>query len=221
MHWGGAIHPKRGLSLGFELQSAAYYEGEEDSFPFDDGDDSDTGYWQAKSAWANYHACRIGTSLTSDKPGILVSDGTAPFAFDAQSYDFRADPMPVNADEISESGAFSIYLLGHDTVANHQIGLRRTDEPGHYVLEWTGQIALTYSGAQDFQYHFTAKAKGLRFDAISLWYFDPQIAKEYLDIEMDPEMSPTKYIAPYVCDPERFDFEKRNGTLYAVRRYDK
>ena len=221
LNWSGAIHPERGLSLGFELQSASYYEGEEDRFPFDDEEDVDGSYWRAKSAWANYHACRIGTSTTSDSPGILVSDGTTPFAFDAETYDFRADPMPVSANEVFESGAFGIYLLGHDAVADHRIDLRSTDAAGHYAMNWTGRIALAYSGDEEFKYDFTAKAEDLRFDAISLWYFDPQIAKEYLDLEVDPAVSPVDYIAPYVCDPEQFDFEKRNGTLYAVRKYDK
>lgn len=219
LRWVGAIHPERGLALGFELQTANYYEGEEDKFPFDDEDELDEDYWQAKAAWANYHACSIGSSLTSDKPGILVSDGTTPFAFDAESYTFLADPMPIDAEEVFESGAFSIYLLGHDAAANHRIDLRRTDNAGHYTLYWTGQIALAYSGSNDFQHAFTARGEGVRFDAISLRYFDPLVAKEYLNIDIDPKMSPTEYIAPYVCDPEQFEFETRNGTLYAVRRY--
>ena len=221
LQWGGAIHPERGLALSFELQSANYYEGEEDKFPFEGDDDVDADFWHAKSAWANYHSCKIGSSLTSSKPGMLVSDGTTPFVFDAAVYEFRADPMPVKADEIFETGAFSIYLLGHDAVADHQIDLRRTDGAGHYELNWAGQIALAYSGHDDFQYRFTAKAEGVRFDAISLWYFNPQIAKEYLDIDIDPDMTPAEYIAPYVHDPENFEFETRNGTLYAVRKYGK
>ena len=217
--WVGAIHPERGLSLGFELQSANYYEGEEDQFPFDNEYDAEVSDWQAKAAWANYHACTIGTSLTSDKPGILVSDGSTPFSFDAESYSFHVDPMPMQADDVFESGAFSIYLLGHDAVADHRIDLRRTDDAGHYELNWTGQIALAYSGGHEFRHRFSARANGLRFDAISLWYFDRDIAKEYLNIDVDPAMSPAEYIAPYVRDPERFEFETRNGTLYAVRKY--
>lgn len=140
--WSGAIHPERGLSLGFELQTAEYYEGEEDKFPFEDDGDMDASFWHAKSAWANYHACRLATSETSDRPGILVSDGSTPFAFDAEAYDLRADPMPFSADDVFETGAFNIYLLGHDAVADHRIGLKRTDEDGLYAMEWTGQIAL-------------------------------------------------------------------------------
>ena len=97
--------------------------------------------------------------------------------------------------------------------------LRRTDDAGHYQLQWTGRIALAYSGDNEFRYQFTAKAERVRFDAISLWYFDPHIAKEYLGIDIDPKASPAEYIAPYVQDSGQFIFEKRNGTLYAVRRY--
>ena len=217
--WSGAIHPERGLSLGFELQSACYYEGEEEHFPFDDEDGGDAGYWHAKSAWANFDACKVSASVTSEKPGILVSDGSAPFVFDAEAYEFQADPLPITTDEVFETGAFSIYLLGHDATADHLIELHRADGTNHYELNWTGQIALAYSGDEEFRYRFTARAEAVRFDAISLWYFDPKIAKEYLNIDVNPEMTPAEYIAPYVKDPEQFDFEIRNGTLFAVRRY--
>lgn len=213
LHWGAVIRPDRGLSLEFSLESADYYE--------EDKKDADAAHepedapedWRSRIAWNNYHSCSIGPSMTSDSPCIPVSDGTTPFAFDQPDYSFRADPMPIDVDAVFVSGAFSIYLLGHDAVADHAITLTRTDAAGHYDLLWTGKIALAYVGETAFRYGFEARASGVRFDAINLIYFDPDKKGK------DSAPNPRDVIARYVTDPDRFDFERRNGVLHAVRRY--
>lgn len=216
--WGGTLHPEMGLGLHFELQSADYYEGEEDGFPFTDVIVDDAEDWTQKAAWANYHACTIGPSATNSRPGILVSDGKTAFRFGERSYEFFADPLPVTLPDFFETNAFGIYLLGHDAVADHHIRLTEEQDSGSYSVDWTGRIALAYVGETDFRYHFRVQAQGVRFDAISLFYMRPDRAKDYFGVDLDPGLSPLDHLKPYVSDPERFVLEKRNGELFAVRR---
>lgn len=204
--WGAAIHPSHGLLLEFSLKSEDYYAA--------DGEMSDhigPSDWESKIAWCNYHACTLGPSQTSSRSGLLVP---SPFTLGLDRYEFTADPLPVDWDTFFDTNAFGIYLLGHDAVADHRIRLELRGDA--YVVDWTGRIALAYMGATDFRYSFEAHVEGVRFDSISMWYFKPEIALEYLGLEVDPALSPRDYLAPYVSDPDRFDFEERNGTLHAV-----
>jgi hypothetical protein len=109
-------------------------------------------------------------------------------------------------------------LLGHDAVADHRIHLHSRQPDGSYTLDWRGRIAQYYKGETDFLHEFVAQVERVTFDSIRLWYFDPTVAKEQLGIEMDPNMTPRDYIAPFVADPDRFRFERRNGILHAVRK---
>lgn len=212
LHWGAIIRPGEGLSLEFTLESVDYNEEGEGAAA-----DGETRDWMSPGVWNNYHACTIEPSVTSGGPCIAVSDGTSPFSFDLPSYVFRADPPPLDVEKIFESGAFSIYLLGHDAVADHNIALTRTNA-GQYDLHWTGRIALAYAGDSDFRYSFEARASGIRFDAINLQYFDPTATKKRHGV--DPNIDPSDCIARYVSDPDRFIFERRDGVLHAVRRYE-
>ena len=110
-------------------------------------------------------------------PGISVSDGTKPFDFTCDEYHFSADPLPVDWDNFFEEQAFGIYLLGHDAVADHKIHLHSRQPDGSYTLDWSGKIALYYTGKTDFEYDFIAHVEGVRFDAISLFYVNPTWAK--------------------------------------------
>jgi hypothetical protein len=215
--WGGTLHPLNGLGIHLSLKSAEYYEGEDDQFPFSNEDEEDN--WKAKSAWANYHACSIIPSMTSDSYGIPVSDGQSPFMFDLPAYDLSADPLPKSVSDVLEHGVFGIYLLGHDAVADHLISMTRQNGDGDYAVRWTGRIALAYFGGEEFDHEFHVEAEGVCFDAISMWHFKPEVAKEYLGLDLDPKKSPRDWLAPYVDDPDRFRFEDRHGTLHAVRLY--
>jgi hypothetical protein len=204
------------MAIAFELISEDYYEADGTHLVSEEDDDAEKSDWESKAAWNNYHRCWIGKSQTSSAAGIPVSDGTRAFAFDQEEYHFSADPLPVDWDDFFDQQAFGIYLLGHDAVADHKIHLHSRRSDGSYTLDWTGKIARTYMGETEFTHDFIARVDGVKFDAISLWYFDPAIAKEQLGIEMDPNMTPRDYIAPFVADPDQFRFEKRNGVLHAV-----
>jgi hypothetical protein len=220
--WDAALVGKRpAMALDFELVTAAY--DEEDT---SDRDGSGATDWESKIVWNNYGSCRISSSATSDYPGILVSDGKTPFVFDLDEYSFTADPLPIeDIGDHPTKAAFGIYMLGHDSVADHRIHLHSRRPDGSYTVNWTGRVAMTYTGQDDtFEHAFRAHVEGVRFDAISMFYYDPAFAKEHFGIDLDRTMVPRDIIAPFVSDPDNFRFESRDpgngeGVLHAVRRY--
>ena len=219
-----------GLMLEFVLTTAEYDEDDEDDQesendpPNQDGQsDSDQPDWTSKIVWNNYHCCTIGPSQSSQVPGIRVADGSTPFAFDLPEYRFAVDMLPIDWQNFHETSAFGIYLLGHDSVANHHIHLHSRQPDGSYTLDWTGKIALTYAGHENFAHDFSAHVTGVRFDSLMLFYFDAGRAKEYFDIELDPALSAWDYIAPFVVDPDNFMFETRvdglkRAVVFATRK---
>jgi hypothetical protein len=204
------------LTLAIELKTAEY--DEED--PTDrDGIGADN--WSSKISWNNYGSCWIGESGTSNTPGFVVSDGVTPFSFHEEEYRFTVDPLPIDWNAFVATQAFGTYLLGHDDVADHDIHLHSRQPNGTYTLDWTGRIALTYAGDDEFTYQFQAHVTGVRFREIRLWYFHKERAMEYLGIDLDPSVTPRDYIAPFVTDPDEFVFDERvdeagHGCVYAV-----
>lgn len=195
-------NPGPGLMLEFELVTADY--DEDDPSDRDGAGDSD---WTSKIVWNNYGSCRIGPSQSSQVQGIRVYSGSTPFVFDLPEYRFSVDPLPIDWNTFHETCGFSIYLLGHDAVASHDIHLHSRQPDGSYTLDWTGKIALTYSGGDEFKHAFKASVTGVRFDVLTLFYFDVGRAKEYYGIDLDPNQSARDYIAPFVSDPDNFTFE--------------
>jgi hypothetical protein len=205
-------NPGPGLMLELELMTADY--DEEDTSDRNGQGDSD---WTSKIVWNNYHSCTLGPSHSSQVQGIRVSDGITPFVFDLPEYRFNVDPLPLDKTTFHETAAFRTYLLGHDTVANHDIALHSRQPDGTYTLDWTGKIALTYSGDDEFKYDFRAHVTGVKFDEITLFYFDVARAKEHYGIDLDPKLSARDYLAPFVADPDNFTFETRvDGNKRAV-----
>ena len=210
-------NPGPGLMLEFELVTADY--DEDDPSDRDGQGDSD---WTSKIVWNNFHSCRIGPSQSSQVQGIRVSDGTTPFEFDLPEYRFAVDPLPIDWNHFHDTAAFGIYLLGHDAVAGHDIHLHSRQPDGSYTLDWSGSIALTYAGGDEFKHAFKASVSGVRFDALMLFYFDVGRAKEYYGIDLDPNLTARDYIAPFVADPDNFVFETRvdglgRAVVYATR----
>jgi hypothetical protein len=220
--WNAELVGKRpALALDFELVTADY--DEEDKSNRDAIGLTD---WASKIAWNNYGSGWVASSATSSFPGIMVSDGSTPFLFDQDEYVFTADPLPIDdIDDHPTKSAFGTYILGYDAVADHRIHLHSRQTDGSYTVDWTGRIALTYAGASDgFEHDFRARIEGVRFDAISMFYYDPVFAKEHFGIDLDPNVSPRDILAPFVSDPDNFTFESRDpgngkGVLHAVRRY--
>ncbi len=219
IHVGGDPSPTQRASPRFELASADYYEDDGTHIiPRDREDEELTkSDWQSKIAWNNFHACTIGPSMSSLAPGIVASDGRAPFDLDRPAHEFIADPLPVDMATFFETNAFGIYLLGHDAVADHHIAMNRSAD-GSYAVDWSGRIALAYAGEHDFKYSFNARVTGVHFDSISMFYFDGSNAKEFLGVDLDANVSLRDRLAPYVVDPDQFVLEMRHGIPHAVRR---
>lgn len=210
--WGATLHPAQGLFIHFDLVSAPYCDGDHVEEKADGTSD-----WHSKSVWANYHACHIAPSMTSDCWGILVSDGSVPFDLDLPNHQFHADLLPTSVDHVFEHGVFGIYLLGHDACADHRINLARMADTNCYSLNWSGRIALAYADQEDFRYTFTATAENVVFDAISLWYCDPVNVGKEIAGDFDLSGSPAQLLAPFVSEPDRFRFVMREGHLFAER----
>jgi hypothetical protein len=62
---------------------------------------------------------------------------------------------------------FHIHLLGHDSVAGHEVEFTRQDTGGHRIA-WTGRIALTYVGDEEFRYGFRADIQDVTLRHISV-----------------------------------------------------
>jgi hypothetical protein len=73
--------------------------------------------------------------------------------YDARPQRLTADPLPI--EDLDAPPAFHVYLLGHDSVADHDIVFTKQETGGH-TIDWTGRIALTYAGQEEFAYRFRA-----------------------------------------------------------------
>lgn len=169
--WNARLAPQEGIYFDFHLETADYSEGYEETKD-DDESESD---WKAKIVWENYHNCTMSSNKWHDG-GILV--GTASNKLDFEAFDefhLKADtlPLPDNFDN-DEDFAFFIYLLGHDSCANHEINILKNHQ-NTFDIEWTGKIALTYVGDEEFRHEFSAKIQNVEFGGIH--YYSEELSE--------------------------------------------
>lgn len=167
--WSGRLDEEGRLWFDLHLKSEGYYLSEGEDFEEeeeweDDGDYSSIGNWKATIVWDNYHSCILSSNYWSDEKGILLTDGEELFDFNQlDNRVFTLDPLPEAKDLEDEDTAFNIYLLGHDTCVNHTIGF--TAQENHlFHIQWTGIVALTYGGFNDFIHEFEVDAADASFD---------------------------------------------------------
>lgn len=197
---------RRRLAFGIELRTADYDE----EAPATSDDHPDATDWTSPGAWTNYGSCRLGPSDSSDTPGITVSDGSHSFAFGAESYEFIADPLPLDWDRFIASAAFGIYLQGHDAVAGHHIRVHSRQADGSYTVDWSGRIASAYIGSTSFDHTFTAHVTGVRLESVTMFDFDADRMHDYFGLAWDPLHSARDELAPFVADVDAFAFELRD-----------
>ncbi|MEQ5391677.1 hypothetical protein ABN236_06295 [Proteus sp. fly-1013] len=175
--WSGRLDKHGQLWFDLHLRSASYYLSEGKDYPDDideDELDDEEEYtslvdWQSRIVWDNYHRCTLSSTFWSDEKGILLSTGEVPFDFDNFiTHQFNVDTAPQinhseDEDEPTEISAFSIYLLGHDECKNHQIHFQR-QQNNTYHINWSGKIALTYGGFDEFIHQFIARLENISFD---------------------------------------------------------
>jgi len=117
--------------------------------------------WGCAVVWMNYHSC----DLSSDHPegqGFKVCHQKRFTPAWLHGQEFKVDARPgrnYNPDDL----AFQIYLLGHDSCANHKISFQRVGSSNLFDITWTGKIALSYAGEYEFKHDFTAKICGVEF----------------------------------------------------------
>jgi hypothetical protein len=129
------------------LETADYYSERR----LDDGDTEHDSEWEAPNVWGNYHRCILASG------GIPVCS-VAEFSTNLlDGYEAVVDPLPEAAGMAFNELAFQIYLLGHDSVADHRIRFVRRGGSDRFDIEWTGRIALTYAGDYEFRHDFKAR----------------------------------------------------------------
>jgi hypothetical protein len=140
--------------LWFDLHlRSAEYDSEREIEDEDDEKDSD---WEAPTVWNNYHQCTLSSTFWGEAGGFRVCpvDAFSPVWLDGRV--FAIDPIDSEIDD-ADNRPFHIYLLGHDSVANHRIEFRRIADSDTFDILWTGDIALSYVGDYRLGHRFDAR----------------------------------------------------------------
>jgi hypothetical protein len=189
--WSGELAPDKGLIFHFHLETEDYNSEDESEDLEEDQPD-----WLSKIVWNNYHNCTLSSSAWH-QGGIIVAVPERKFSFShLDKLTLMADPLPLDQDWDPDELAFGIYLLGHDSCANHKIEIERM-AGNEYRINWTGKIALTYAGKYEFEYEFEAHLNNVLFDGI----FYP---KEYTQEQA------LALLANVVTDAGQYEFEDLN-----------
>jgi hypothetical protein len=152
--WKGWLSPEDGAGFGFSLETAAYDADDHDA---DDDYENDFG---SKIVWTNY-----GRATIRPSQGFVAGTPDEPLDFGRLSErEFHVDPLDQVAEyEDHDDYAFHVYLLGHDSVADHRIRFPVRQAPFRFDIAWTGRVALTYIGETEFEYEFRAQVSGADF----------------------------------------------------------
>lgn len=186
---------RSGIWFDLHLQTAEYSAEDTDIEAETDESQSD---WQAKIVWNNYHQCTLSSNYW-DGTGFRVASKAQPIDFKALSgQEFLVDPLPIDFDQ---PRPFDIYLLGHDSVADHRIRFTQRSTPNCFSVDWRGRIALSYSGSYEFRYEFEAHVESTEFEGIEL----PKGTRE---------QDAQQLLAPFVVNLDAFTLAVRGGELW-------
>lgn len=151
--------------FGLHLESADYYAERE--IKHDEGMNYASD-WRAPIVWGNYHRCIISSDQWHEG-GFPVFPAAE---FNAERIDglsVQVDSQPRDLSDSYENQAFHIYLLGHDSVVDHQIDFSRISGTDCFDIVWRGRIALSYAGDYEPKYSFRAEIKGAKLPALVTW----------------------------------------------------
>jgi hypothetical protein len=146
--------------LWFDLHlRSADYDSEREIADEEDEDEKDSD-WEAPIVWNNYHRCTLSSTFWGEGGGFRVcrADSFSLAWLDGKV--FTIDPTEGEIEDDDEL-SFHIYLLGHDSVANHRIEFRRIGDSGVFDIVWTGDIALSYTGNYTLEHRFEAIIRGV------------------------------------------------------------
>ncbi len=160
--------PERGAYLGLNIKSHDYYSEmtkderekayKEEAVILDNNES--IADWNSYIVWKNYHRCRIESSN--------AQIGTSSQKLDLRNFErctmaFETGRKSV-ADQENALNAFTCYILGHDSVSDHEIKFSTCNSnTGSVDIAWTGAVALSYLGELDFDYRFRAELKNVPF----------------------------------------------------------
>lgn len=165
-------HPQ--LDLGLTIESEDYYAAmtkEERDAAYDrEAKAIDEGVelsdWAAFIAWQNFHRCRFQSSNA-----VIAKAGSL---FDMNSLSKTCFVFEEGLKKVGdwdyESSAFTAYILGHDSLADHKIHISNVEgAPNLYDINWTGAVAMSYRGDDSFDYRFRAQIRNLPFSGIRVY----------------------------------------------------
>ncbi|MCS4301135.1 hypothetical protein [Chryseobacterium sp. BIGb0232] len=206
--WRGRIDEDESVWFDFHLKSENYYaeeEEEENNDDFDESENEDISSWDSKIVWDNYLACTLSSIYWGEGGGIRIDNSGEKIDLDKViQNDLYTNDLPSENDFDEDDLAFGIYLLGHDSCANHRIKFSKKENHS-YDIEWTGKIALTYSGDDEFSHEFTASIKNAEFDGFhypKTWsvekateVFQSKLAyfEDYEFVDLNPKSNKREY----------------------------
>lgn len=153
--WTGRLDEAGRLWFDMTLRTAFYDEA---GVTDDEEEPDDRSDWEAPIVWNNYHRCTMSSTFWEDATGLLAATPEHLFPLvGPEPRQLTADPLPF--EDVDADPAFHVYLLGHDSVADHAITFTGDSAGGNHV-DWRGRIALTYAGDETFRYEFRAEIRG-------------------------------------------------------------
>lgn len=165
-------HPIRAFEWAAEVRGSAvwfhFHLETEDYRSERDPEDTDEtcSDWDAPIVWNNYHSCTLSSHEWHD--GGFPACAVEEFSAD------RLDRLELRVDELPIAGleglAFGVYLLGHDSVADHTIRFDRILGTNRFNISWSGKAALTYAGDDEFKYAFVASIPDVEMPKIRMTF---------------------------------------------------
>lgn len=198
--WSGRL-TRDGLIFDFHLHTDDYYAEDEDEDELDDETFENLGDWESKIVWSNYHHCTLSSTYWGEGNGIPVTDKKMISLEELEGNEYTADPLPI--EDWDEPFAFQVYLLGHDSVADHSIQFVKRTAPFTYTIDWQGKIALTYAGRDEFEYSFQLRKTEVELAFIDAFDFESEakareqlkrLVKEAAQFDCEAEESSFRFI---------------------------
>ncbi len=153
--WTGRIIPDKGIYFDFHLETEEYCKETPRNNPDEDID------WESPGVWENYGQCTISSYFYGNE-GILIGSKDKPFNFqEICNSVIYADTLTNAKELIKQDTGFHIYILGHDSCANHRFELIGKDKK--HSIKWSGKIALSYAGQNEYKYDFQAIINDVTF----------------------------------------------------------
>ncbi|MBF7093405.1 hypothetical protein IUY40_17865 [Flavobacterium sp. ALJ2] len=171
--WSGRVEEDESLWFDFHLKTDSYYADDNKNEQEEERSD-----WNSKVVWENYQNCIISSTYWGSD-GIKINKSSQKAVFnDFINQTLIVDSLPFNDDFEYDRLAFEIFLLGHDTCADHKLEISLNTE-NNYDIEWSGKIALSYLGDDKFNHDFVLKVQNIAFNG---FYYPKSWSLEKADI---------------------------------------